>query len=112
MGSNASSLNPSQLSCNSPAVTTPTSEILTQATTVRRETFRVLAVNFESLHRSGQLPSGSFAVAPLVDYLIKDGVSFRRLAAELSAHGFRRSAMWYQRGLARGGHFGGAGTGL
>jgi len=92
-------------------VTTP-SEILTQAQTVRRDTFCVLAANFESLHRSGQLPSGSYAVAPLVRYLVEDGVSFRRLASELSAFGFRRSAMWYQRGIARGGYFGGVGKGL
>jgi len=111
MGSSANLLNLSPRSCNSLAVTTP-SEILTQAITVRRETFRILAASFESLHRSGELPSGSFAVAPLVSYLVKDGVSFRRLAVELSAHGFRRSAMWYQRGLARGGYYGGAGTGL
>jgi len=112
MGSSANLSNLSPHSSNASVVTTPLPEILTQATTVRRETFRVLAVNFESLHRSGQLPSGSFAVAPLVRYLVEDGVSFRRLAAELSSHGFRRSAMWYQRGLARGGYFGGAGTGL
>jgi len=84
-------------------------EILTEAQTVRRETFRNLASILESLHRCGQLSSGFSAVAALVCYLVKDGVSYRRLAIELSTHGFRRSPMWYQRAVARSRNLGGVG---